>query len=113
MTRNYRTTYDARPALEGAAIATGLLVAEHLGLYRFRGWLPLPVRYALGVLALGLGLVHACAEREDLTAARDAVLIVLCGGALVAGAHAARWTHFRMREGHPDAVSRVTLARGA
>lgn len=91
-------SYDLRPALEGAAIAWGLLQAEHIGLYRWRGRLPLPVRYTLGVAALGLGLAHACAERHDLRPLYDAALIAACGGALVTTAHGLRYVAWRRSE---------------
>ena len=91
-------SYQFRPALEGAAIAAGLLTAEHLGLYRFRGRLPLPARYALGVAALGIGLAHACRERGDMRPVYDGLTITAIGGALVTGAHGIRylaWTRRR------------------
>jgi hypothetical protein len=113
VTHRFVRRYDSRPALEGAAIAAGLLVAEHVALYRYRGLLPLPARYALGVAALGVGLAHACLERDDLTPLWDAALVALVGGALVSGAHAARWAGYKMREGHPNAIPRTAFVGGA
>jgi hypothetical protein len=105
--------YNQRPALEGAAIAAGLLLAEHIGLYRWREYLPLPARYALGVLALGAGLAHACVERDDMTPLWDAALIAVVGGSLVAGAHGVQWVQFKRREGQEDAIPRIAFVGGA
>lgn len=107
MAHRLYVVYNPRPALEGAAVAAGLLLAEHVALYRWREHLPLPARYALGVAALGAGLAHAGAEREDLTAVRDAALITAVGGALVLGAHLVRWAHYRREE------TRHAIPRGA
>lgn len=109
--------YRFRPALEGAAIAAGILTAEHLGLYRFRGRLPLPARYALGVTALGLGLAHACHARGDLRPVYDGLTIAAIGGALVTAAHAARWLAWKRTqtetERHDAAVYRYARLGGA
>ena len=94
----FRRVYRVRPMLEGAAITTALLTAEHLLLWRWRGSLPLPVKYAAGVGAILAGLYHACAERDDLNAAIDATLITVASGAIVTAAHTLRKvTHERSK----------------
>lgn len=89
-TNQFRRVYRVRPMIEGAAISSALLLAEHIILWRWRGSLPLPVKYAAGVGAILLGLYHACSERDDLNAAIDATLITAASGAVVGLAHLLR-----------------------
>lgn len=88
--RKIRRIYRWTPALEAMAIAGGLSLAQHVGLYRWRGSLPLVAKYVIGVGTILLALWHACAERNDLNAVKDAGLIALASGAVVGGAHLVR-----------------------
>lgn len=93
-THRFRRVYRKQPMVEGVAISSALLLAEHLILWRWRGSLPLPAKYAAGVAAILIGLYHACNERDDLNAAIDATLITIASGAIVTAAHLARKLQF-------------------
>lgn len=98
MSRDYRTNFSYGPVVEGAAIAGGLLLAQHIGLYRWRGILPMPVRYGLGVSAALAGFAHVCAEKDTMGSWLDMFLIFAVGGLIVGGGHTARWLKFRREE---------------
>lgn len=74
----------------GAALAAGVLAAEHLALYPIRDRLHPTARYALGVLGLGLGHTLACALAGDARSAWRFWLVVAAGGGSVLALYAAR-----------------------
>ena len=98
--------YRTGPVLEAMAIAGAILLAEHIALWRWRGSLPLPAKYALGVSAILIGLYHACAERDDLNAAIDATLITIASGAVVGTAHLVRKVTHERSKRHARANAR-------
>ncbi len=102
-THRFKRVYRKRPMIEGAAIASGILLAQHIGLWRWRGSLPLPAKYAMGVGAILVGLFHACNERNDLNAALDATLITIASGAVVGTAHLLRKVQYEKEERHARA----------
>lgn len=105
---------DPAPVLEGAAVAAGLLLAEHIGLWHLRGArFPLPARYTLGTLALLAGFAHTCHRRGDLRPAAEFAAIAVCGGGLVAAAHLIRHAAWKRQEGRRLAVYREQGALSA
>jgi hypothetical protein len=88
--RKIKRVYRLSPVVEAMAIAGGLALAEHIGLYRWRGSLPLVGKYIIGVSTLLLALWHACIERNDTNAAKDATLIAIASGSVVVAAHLVR-----------------------
>lgn len=74
----------------GGAVTAALLIAEHVALWPERGRLPLPVKYALGVAAIGAGLTVAARERGDDRAVAEFWALAAVGGAVVGAAHLVR-----------------------
>ena len=108
MYRDFRL--DPAPVAEGAAIAGALLIAEHIGLWHWRGSLPLPVRYGLGTLALLIGFTHVCHRRGDLRPAVEFGALAAGGGAVVAAAHLLRYWRYQQRERRLDVLYRKSDA---
>lgn len=79
-----------RALAEGVAITASLLLAEHLRLWKYRGGLPLPVRYALGVAAILAGVTHVLETRGDRRTIIELLIITGAAGAVVTGAHLCR-----------------------
>ena len=110
MYRDFRV--DPAPVLEGALVAAGLLLAEHLALWQARSLnrFPLPARYAAGVTALLAGFAHTCHRRGDMWPAAEFAVITAAGGSLVIAAHLIRYAAWKRQEGRLDALYRKSGA---
>lgn len=95
---------------EGAAVAGLLLTAEHIALWRERGWLPQEAKYVMGTIAIGIGLTVAARGRGDTRTIIEFWTIASTGGALVVAAHLTRRVLFHQREMRRDAILRETNA---
>lgn len=101
-------SYDFRPAVEGAAITSALLLAEHIGLWEHRERTHLLLRYVLGTLAIGAGVSHTAHRRGETWP--DFWAVAITGGAVVVGAHLVRARRFQQQEMRiDDAVFRRWL----
>jgi hypothetical protein len=85
-----RDDRELSATIAGAALAAGLLVAEHLVMYDQRDRYHPTTRYTVGTLALALGHTTTCALLGDARAAARLWAIIAAGGGAVLALYAAR-----------------------
>ncbi len=73
--------------IEGAALSSTILLAEHTLLWDKRNLIPITARYTLGTAAIGAGVTWAAMRRNDPIAAITFWCIAGAGGVLVVSAH--------------------------